>query len=199
MKKLKKQKVKFIDNTAALKKTDKKHKDETNDCVVYAFMNAFEVSYDEAHEYVEKNYSRRKGKGTFNTVHGLAEMGGLKLVLSKNTDSDCDTSYLNGKTTKYIGSHPKACVKDKEGNAYGTYIKLTNPLYPIGKGEYAGYTVGKFRLQHPKGTYIILVSGHALCIKDGATVDNYSENDMLFQFYNRDQRRALHIFQVIDK
>jgi hypothetical protein len=199
MKKLKKQKVKFIDNTAALKKTDKKHKDETNDCVVYAFMNAFEVSYDEAHEYVEKNYSRRKGKGTFNTVHGLAEMGGLKLVLSKNTDSDCDTSYLNGKTTKYIGSHPKACVKDKEGNAYGTYIKLTNPLYPLGKGEYAGYTVGKFRLQHPKGTYIILVSGHALCIKDGATVDNYSENDMLFQFYNRDQRRALHIFQVIDK
>ena len=198
MKKLKKQKAKFIDNTAALKKTDTKHKDETNDCVVYAFMNAFEVSYDEAHEYVEKNYGRRKGKGTFGTVTKLAEMGGLRLRFH-NADAKCDVTTLNGKTTKYIGSHPKACVLTAEGEALGSFIKLTNPLYPLGKGEYAGYTVGKFRLQHPKGTYIILVNGHALCIKDGATVDNYSENDMLFQFYNRDQRRALHIFQVIDK
>ena len=191
--------LKFIDNTKALKKTDKKHKNETNDCVVYAFMNAFNVSYDKAHSYIKKEYGRKKGKGTFNTVHGLAEMGGLKLVFSKNTDSDCDTSYLNGKTTKYIGSHPKACVKDREGNAYGTYIKLTNPLYPLGKGEYAGYTVGKFRLQYTKGTYIILIRGHALCVKDGAIVDNACENDRLFRMTNRDQRRALHIFQVIDK
>jgi hypothetical protein len=196
---MKKTELRFIDNNKALKKTDKKYKDETNDCVVYAFMNAFEVSYDEAHEYVEKNYSRQKGRGTFNTVHRLAEMGGLKLVFSKNTDSDCDTSYLNGKTTKYIGSHPKACVKGPEGNAYGTYIKLTNPLYPLGKGEYAGYTLGKFRLQYTKGTYIILVRGHALCVKDGAIVDNPSENDRLFRMTNRDQRRALHIFQVIAK
>lgn len=198
MKKLKKQKPKFIDNTEAVQKTDKKHKDETNDCVVYAFMNAFEVSYDEAHEYVEKNYGRQKGKGTYGTVTKLAAMGGLRLVYGPK-EVTCDVTTLNGKTTKYIGSHPKACMLTAEGEAYGSYIKLTNPLYPLGKGEYAGYTVGKFRLQHPKGTYIILVSGHALCIKDGATVDNYSENDMLFQFYNRDQRRALHIFQVIDK
>ena len=106
---------------------------------------------------------------------------------------------MNGKTTKYIGSHPKACVKGPEGNAYGTYIKLTNPLYPLGKGEYAGYTLGKFRLQYTKGTYIILVRGHALCVKDGAIVDNPSENDRLFRMTNRDQRRALHIFQVIAK
>ena len=191
-------KVKFIDNTAGVKKTDTKHKGETNDCVVYAFMNAFEISYDEAHEYVEKNYGRRKGQGTYGTVTKLAAMGGLRLRFY-NAEAECDVTTLNGKTTKYIGSHPKACSLTPEGEARGSFIKLTNPLYPLGKGEYAGYTVGKFRLQHPKGTYIILVSGHALCIKDGATVDNYSENDFLFQTTNRDQRRALHIFQVIDK
>ena len=194
---MKKTDLKFINNTEALKKTDKKYKDETNDCVVYAYMNAFDISYDKAHAHVEKKYGRKKGKGTFNTVNGLAEMGGMKLVFSKNTDSDCDTSYLNGKTTKYIGSHPKACVKGPEGNAYGTYINLTNPLYPLGKGEYAGYTVGKFRLQYTKGTYIILIRGHALCVKDGAIVDNACENDRLFRMTNRDQRRALHIFEVI--
>tara|TARA_R110000751_G_scaffold94798_3_gene185055 strand:- start:1265 stop:1855 length:591 start_codon:yes stop_codon:yes gene_type:complete len=196
---MKKEELKFINNNKALKKTDKKYKDETNDCVVYAFMNAFGIGYDKAHSHIKKVYGRTKGKGTYNTVNGLAEMGGMQLVFSKNTDSDCDTSYLNGKTTKYIGSHPKACAKDQEGNAYGTYIKLTNPLYPLGKGEYAGYTLGKFRLQYTKGTYIILVRGHALCVKDGAIVDNPCENDRLFKMTNRDQRRALHIFQVIAK
>tara|TARA_Y100000034_G_scaffold474_2_gene609 strand:+ start:787 stop:1377 length:591 start_codon:yes stop_codon:yes gene_type:complete len=196
---MKKTNLKFIDNDNAIRKTDKKHKNETNDCVVKTFMNAFNISYDKAHAYVKKNFNRQDKKGTYFVVYKLAEMGGMKLVFSKDADSKCATKYLNGKTTKYIGSNPKACVKDNEGNAYGTYIKLTNPLYPLGKGEYAGYTVGKFRLQHPKGTYIILVRDHALCIKDGILVDNYSENDALYIMTNRDQRRALHIFQVIEK
>jgi len=197
---LKNEELKFISNTVAIKKTDKKYKDENNDCVVKAFMNAFDVSYDKAHSHVKKAYGRKKGKGTYGTVQGLAAMGGMKLVYTKDkVRSECDVEYLNGKTTKYIGSHPKATPTNSEGDVYGTYSKLTNPFYPLGKGEYAGYTVGKFRLQYTKGTYVILIRGHALCIKDGIIIDNANENDTLFKMTNRDQRRALHIFQVIDK
>ena len=37
-------------------------KTETNDCVVRAFANAFEVNYNMAHVFVEKKFNRKKVK-----------------------------------------------------------------------------------------------------------------------------------------
>jgi hypothetical protein len=34
-----------------------------------------------------------------------------------------------------------------------------------------GMTISRFRKEHPRGTYIIGVNGHALCLKDGEFMD----------------------------
>ena len=113
-------------------------------------------------------------------------------------DGDIDTP--NFKEIKYIGSHPKVA---------GGKTTLRNPLYPIIEKSYtddgyeirlstfAGYTVGKFIQQMQKGTFIILVAGHALAVRDGVMIDNGNYNDDLLIMQRRDQRRCQHIFQVI--
>ena len=44
------------------------------DCVVRAITAAFEVSYEDAHEFVEKNFGRKKNRGTQGTVLHITEM-----------------------------------------------------------------------------------------------------------------------------
>jgi hypothetical protein len=162
-------------------------KKENKDCVVRAFMNAFDVSYNESHKFVEKHFGRKRRKGTFGCAGKM-----LKMV-------DKSIPSLNGKEVVHIGSHPK---KGKPGNI------LLNTQYPIFKrsslnGEtiiektFAGYTVGKFIQQHQHGTYIIIVAKHALAVKDGVMIDNGDQNDDLLNLYRRDQRRCEEIFEII--
>ena len=177
--------IKFKSGYAAVTDKDTKAKKENNDCVVRAVMNAFEVSYNEAHKFCEKEFKRKSKKG----CSGYGNM--IQVV-------DGETPSLNSKTVKYIGSHPKA----------GGRETLLNPLYPIIKktldldghevktSTFAGYTIGKFIQQHQKGTFFITVAGHALCVKDGVMLDNDNHNDDLLAKQKRDQRRCKHIFQV---
>tara|TARA_B100000900_G_scaffold64677_1_gene49932 strand:- start:90 stop:671 length:582 start_codon:yes stop_codon:yes gene_type:complete len=179
-------KIKFQNGYDAITKKDNKADGEKNDCVVRALMNAFEISYNKAHKIAEQDFGRQKGKGTQGTYNTLMRM----------VDGDIDTP--NFKEIKYIGSHPKA----------GGKKTLRNPLYPIvekkfnDEGEevkestFAGYTIGKFIQQKQKGTFIVLVAGHALAVKDGVMIDNGNYNDDLLIMQRRDQRRCQHIFQV---
>ena len=179
-------KIKFQNGYDAITKKDNKAKGEKNDCVVRALMNAFEISYNKAHKIAERDFGRQKGKGTQGTYNTLMGM----------VDGDIDTP--NFKEIKYIGSHPKA----------GGKKTLRNPLYPIvekkinDEGEevkestFAGYTIGKFIQQKQKGTFIVLVAGHALAVRDGVMIDNGNYNDDLLIMQRRDQRRCQHIFQV---
>ena len=68
--------------------------------------------------------------------------------------------------------------------------------YPKGGGRFAGFTVGKFLKQNPKGTFLLVVPGHALTLKDGALIDNENHNDELFKTQGRDQRKAEFIFEI---
>ena len=177
--------IKFKSGYAAVTDKDTKAKKETNDCVVRAVMNAFEVSYNEAHKFCQSEFKRKSGKG----CSGYGNM--IQVV-------DGKIPALNSKTVKYIGSHPKA----------GGRETLRNPLYPIIEKSindrgievktqtFAGYTIGKFIQQHQKGTFFITVAGHALCVKDGVMLDNENHNDDLLNIQKRDQRRCKHIFQV---
>ena len=73
---------------------------------------------------------------------------------------------------------------------------LLNLKYPKGGGTYSGFTVGKFLAQHPKGSFILIVKGHALAIRDGKISDNADQLDALFITKGRDQRKALAIYRV---
>lgn len=179
-------KINFLSGYDAITKKDTKAKGEKNDCVVRAIMNAFGVTYNEAHKICEKQFGRARKKGTMGTYATLINM------------SEGKVPTINKKKVVYLGAHPKLHGKKT----------LLNKQYPIIKkqlgkdGEevkvstFAGYTVGKFIQQNQKGTFFILVSGHALAVKDGVMLDNPNHNDDLLAVQLRDQRRCLHIFQV---
>ena len=63
------------------------------------------------------------------------------------------------KTVKYIGSEPK-----KESK-----VVLQNTTY---KHKPVAYTVNTFIKRFKSGTYILLVKGHALVVKNGVMIDN---------------------------
>ena len=49
-------------------------KNETNDCAVRAISSAFEMHYDEAHQFVKVKFGRKDRKGTAFFVGGMRRM-----------------------------------------------------------------------------------------------------------------------------
>ena len=172
--------LKFIAGDAAITSTDVKAAKENNDCVVRAFMNAAKVSYDVAHEFVATQFNRKEGKGTFATAEILN-----RLALAK-------TKVLGRKVISLgrFGNRPMSPIEALEEKV------LLNTEYPKGGGTFASFTVGKFLDQNPKGSFFIIVAGHALAIRDGKIFDNANYKDNLFIQKGRDQRRCQAIFQL---
>jgi hypothetical protein len=127
-------------------------KSETNDCVVRAFASAFEVSYDKAHTYVKEKFGRKDRKGTYGTVFKLN-----KMVENK--------TQVNYKRVKSVGK--TVGNQDLKTLEYEVKVK--------GQKVKRKMTVGTFIKQNPKGTFFILVSGHAFTIKDGVVIGNYED------------------------
>ena len=121
-------------------------KNEKNDCSVRALANAFNVTYDVAHLFAATKLERkaRKGlKGMFSTLNVLGE---VTFELFSNT------LFPETKTYKLDGK-----------------LKPRNPDYTHKPVQ---FTVKTFCAKFNKGTYILTVNKHALCIKDGIVIDN---------------------------
>lgn len=138
-------------------------KGEKNDCVVRAVMNSFDVNYDRAHKWCEKKLDREPRKGVFGTVEQLTEHCNKKTT-------------LNGKVIKEILLSPKeiSCKK--------WHPKKFKKAKPLINSDYThkqvAYTVRTFSERFTKGTYLVLVRGHALTVKDGILFDNpYYKNN----------------------
>lgn len=172
--------LKFVAGSEAITATDTKAVGETNDCVVKAFMNAAKVSYNEAHEFVAATFNRKDKKGTYATAEILN-----RLAIAK-------TKVLGKKVISLgrFGSRPMSPVQAIEEKV------LLNTRYPKGGGTFASFTVGKFLAQTTKGSFFIIVAGHALAIRDGKIFDNVNYRDNLFIQKGRDQRRCQAIFQL---
>ena len=179
--------VKFISGYAAVSRSSHTlSKGEANDCVVRAFMNATESSYDEAHRFVAATFNRKPKQGTrafASTMQHLADSG---------------TTLPQAKRLEFLGKHPQVIGVDSARPEQAESLQiLINPKYPKGEGRFAGYTVGKFYQQHPTGTYILQVHGHALCVRDGVIYDNPGYNDRLLKTTARDQRKVQYAFRVV--
>jgi hypothetical protein len=127
-------------------------KGEIGDCVVRAFASAFEVSYDYAHKYVAEEFNRKPRKGTFFTATKLVRM--------------CDNGVsVNSKKVHPVGNRKN----DMMINSLCYDVKV--------KGEVRKrqMTVGTFVKQNPKGTFFVLVKGHAFTIKDGVVIGNWDD------------------------
>ena len=142
---------------------------EKNDCAVRAFANAFNISYDLAHEFAADKFKRKAKKGTKNMFRTLAELGFATFDLFSNT--------LFPETRTY-GIHP--LTRSKTG-------KVVNHAY---RHKEVSHTVKTFCAEFNKGTFIVIVAKHALTIKDGIVIDNPNYR---FTGYRRIVESAVHI------
>lgn len=125
-------------------------KTETNDCVVKAISSAFEMHYDEAHQFVKVKFGRENRKGTRFFVGGMRRMVDDKV-------------QINGKSFETMG------------NEYG---HVSYEVKVKGQIVKRNMTTGTFIKKYPVGKYLVVVRGHAFSIIDGAVVGNASDATM---------------------
>jgi hypothetical protein len=125
-------------------------KTETNDCVVRAISSAFEMHYDEAHQFVKVKFGRENRKGTRFFVGGMRRMVDDKV-------------QINGKSFETMG------------NEYG---HVSYEVKVKGQIVKRNMTTGAFIKKYPVGKYLVVVRGHAFSIIDGAVVGNASDATM---------------------
>ena len=119
---------------------------EKNDCAVRALANAFNVTYDVAHLFAATKLERKARKGLRGMFSKLDLLGEVSFELFSNT------LFPETKTYKLDGK-----------------LKPRNPDYTHKK---VAFTVKTFCAKFNKGTYILIVNKHALCVKDGIVIDN---------------------------
>ena len=134
----------MVHQTSGLvKQGSQKGNGETNDCVVLAIANATGVSYDIAHSYCERYLMRQRRRGVM--TNAMTHAWGLGEFKLGNTISNFQEMPVDDITNTY--------------KLYGEYIKRKK-------------TVKSFIQSHPKGTYVVLVAGHAFTVKDGTLIDH---------------------------
>lgn len=118
---------------------------EKGDCMVRALAAAADVSYRVSHKFCKDHLGREDNKGTANdeihTFMTKAEKEGLEIG----------------------GKSYKVSVLGREDicNRYKLYGEIV----------YRKKTLKSFIQDHPKGSYVVLVAGHALTVKDGELYD----------------------------
>lgn len=125
-------------------------KNESNDCVVRAISSAFEMHYDEAHQFVKVKFGRENQKGVRFFV------GGMRRMID-------DKVKINNKYFESMG--------DQNGRMkYDVKVK--------GQIVKRNMTTGTFIKKYPTGKYLVVVRGHAFSIIDGNVVGNYGDAKM---------------------
>ena len=154
---------------------------EKNDCFVRACSNAFNVSYEQSHEFVGERFERKNGKGTKRCNATLKEL--QNEVLEFQPEGQLSLFSDNGGKQiklKHIGDTPKVGGR------------LINKSYTHKK---VAYTVKTFMQRFKNGTYILLVNKHALVCKNGIIIDN---GDMQFGGYRRPVESAFKIEEELN-
>ena len=115
---------------------------EKNDCFVRACSNAFDVSYEQAHEFVKSKFDRKKGKGTKRcntTLKGIQDE-----VLEFQPEGQLSLFSDNGGKqikVKHIGDTPK--VGGRLINKSYTHKKVAYTvktfIYDNGNMQFSGY------------------------------------------------------------
>ena len=121
-------------------------RNEKNDCSVRALANAFNITYDNAHMFAATKLERKVRKGVKGMFAKLDLLGEVTFDLFSNTlFPETRTYKLDGK------------------------LKPLNPSYTH---KPVKFTVKTFCAKFNKGTFILIVNKHALCVKDGIVIDN---------------------------
>lgn len=117
---------------------------EKSDCVVYAIASAFNLDYETAHAFVAERFGRKARSGTKSSkLHdGLTAMWHNQELLNGHRVADKITELTTLTKWKLQGERRTRRMRIK------SFVKA-----------------------FPQGTYLVLVRGHALTIKDGEAID----------------------------
>lgn len=120
---------------------------EKNDCFVRALSAATGSTYDDAHQFTADYFMREEGRGTM-----------VELFLPNVL-----------KETMKLGLNIEVDFKKVPNSQCVNRYKLNGEIIKRKK------TVKSFIKDNAKGTYIVLVAGHAFTIIDGVLIDNMGE------------------------
>jgi len=142
----------FVDSEKIARESSNLGSNETNDCVVRAFMCALDLSYDQAHAWVKKELKRVDRKGTYMSSYSKNIIGKTK----------------KGKKISFMGVHPS---REFMKHSIGSNKILVNKKYK----KQTGYTLKSFMENNPVGRFVLIVQGHAVAVVDGVLCGNRSE------------------------
>lgn len=90
-------------------------------------------------------------------------------AISKALDQSWDTTY-----TGIVLKGFEMADMPSGNHVWGQYLKdhgFTRELVPD------GLTVAEFAARYPHGTYVLAISGHVVCVKDGDYYDTWQSGD----------------------
>jgi hypothetical protein len=130
-------------------------KSEKNDCVVRAIASSFDIDYDSSHFFVKKMFYRKHRQGTKNFVSKMYSL------IEKGID-------IGGKKFEAVG---------KIKHDFTKRHTLKYEVKVNGSVVERKMTVGTFTKKNPKGTYLVVVRGHAFTIKNGVVIGNIEDSE----------------------
>lgn len=104
-------------------------------------------------------------------------------AISKATGKEWGETYLAMAVQGYLeGDMPSANA------VWGAYLRrIGYRRYMVPDTCPDCYTVGKFADEHPKGTFILALSGHVVCVQDGVIYDSWnSENEIVLYYWQKE-------------
>lgn len=104
-------------------------------------------------------------------------------AISKATGKEWGETYLAMAVEGYLeGDMPSANA------VWGAYLRRIGYKRYIAPDIFPDcYTVGRFADEHPKGTYILALSGHVVCVQDGVIYDSWnSENEIVLYYWQKE-------------
>ena len=100
-------------------------------------------------------------------------------AISKATNKDWESVYTGICVTGYsMSDMPSAnCV-------WGAYLRDYGFVRDVVPNECPEcYSVADFAREHPQGTYILALTGHVVCVKDGDWYDSWDSGDKIPMYY----------------
>lgn len=104
-------------------------------------------------------------------------------AISKATGKGWGETYLAMAVQGYLeGDMPSANA------VWGAYLRrIGYRRYMVPDTCPDCYTVGRFADEHPKGTFILALSGHVVCVQDGVIYDSWnSENEIVLYYWQKE-------------
>lgn len=100
-------------------------------------------------------------------------------AISKATGRDWSDTYLALCVQGFID-----CDMPSSNSVWGNYLRQNGyKRYMIPDTCPECYTVRQFAEEHPDGTYILALSGHVVCVRDGTLFDSWDSGNEAVIYY----------------